>query len=173
MPAEPTDFDFDIAEFDTHTLAETGMKMPLLDLRTGLPRRRRDGVPVTITLLGRQSDAFRDTLHKIQTARVTDRLNTDKPVESDAQRREREDRDFLIACTADWSFTIMDGKPFTCTPGNIRKFWNDRRFRSLHESGIAFIMADANFLAPLPDNLANTPAITSSSPALSPTAAAA
>jgi hypothetical protein len=172
-PDKSADAEFDFAEFDTKTRAELGAKMPLLDMRTGLPKRHPDGTAITISLLGRQSEAFRETLHKVQQRRAADRLATDRYPESETERREREDREFLIACTVDWSFKVMDGQPFPCSPVNIRKLWNDPRFRTVAETAIAFIMADANFLALSPNGSANSPATSSSSAAPFPTTAAA
>jgi hypothetical protein len=169
--AAESDVEFDVAEMDTLTRSVEGVKMPLVDIRTGLPKRHRDGSPVTITLQGRQSAAFRDTLHQIQQKRAADRANNaEKPVESETERREREDRLFLIACTVDWSFKSMDRLPFPCTPANVRKFWHDPRFRTVSENAIAFIMADANFLAASAANSGNTQDTSSSSAVLFPRA---
>lgn len=136
---------FDIIELDTKTLGDQGLPMPLLHLRTRDPLLDSDGKSVTITLHGRQSDIFRDVMKQIQEAGAAYRLRegTNPP----AEYSEQEDVKLLIACTKDWSFTDLAGEPFPCTPGNIRRFWNDGRFRSIRTAALTFIMNDANFLA--------------------------
>jgi hypothetical protein len=73
-----------------------------------------------------------------------------------------------VLCTKAWTFKILDGKEFPCTQQNIRKLWNDVRFRSLRETAIGFILNDGNFLQDLSGSSGDTPGITSFSPASFP-----
>ena len=157
---------FDLAELDTLTLAEQGLPMPLINLRTRAQLIDDDGTPVTITLVGRQSEAFRDALKSIQTKRGELR---NRGQEADSDAKEREDIDILIACTRDWSFKTLDKAPFPCTPQNIRKLWHDNRFRPLRELAMNFLLLDANFLAQTSNESDVTPAISLSSVARSRT----
>lgn len=150
---------FDLASLDTLTLSEEGMPMPLINPRTRTPIRNEDGTPLTITLLGRHSEAFRETLRNSQQGRAD---LTSRGIAISDEHREREDIATLVACTRDWTLQLLDGKEFPCTPQNVRKLWNDQRFRGLRESAIAFILADGNFLRDLPDTSGDTPDTNSS-----------
>ncbi len=159
---------FDLAELDTLTLAEEGVEMPLVNLRTRAPLIDEDGVPLTITLAGRQSETFREILKTIQTRRGELRNRGQEP---DADAKEREDIDILVACTRSWTLKVLDKNPFPATPANIRKLWNDDRFRTIREMAMTFLLQDSNFLAPTSNRSADTPATSSSSAGRSPPAA--
>lgn len=151
---------FDLADFDTYTHAEKGVPMPLVHPKTRAPVLRDDKVPVTITLLGRHSEAFRDALREIQEARAD--MNG-RGITITPAMKEKEDVDTLIACTRDWTFGTLDKQDFPCTPANIVKFWNDQRFRSLREIAMNFILQDGNFLAPSSGHSDAMPGASSSS----------
>jgi hypothetical protein len=133
---------FDLAEFDILALSEQGTPMALIHPHTRLPMIDDDKTPLTISLMGRNSDAFRNTMREIQAARAERQARGTAP---DPELREQEDILLLVACTTDWTLKILDGKPFPCTPPNIRKLWNDPRFRPLREAGLTHVMNDANF----------------------------
>lgn len=146
---------FDLAELDTLTLAEEGVEMPLLHPRTRAAILDEDGkTPLTITLAGRQSDAFRDVLKAIQSRRGELRI---RGQEQDGDAKEREDIEILVACTRAWTLKMLDKGPFPCTPANVRKLWNDARFRTLRETAMAFLLTDANFLPPPSSASEDTP----------------
>jgi hypothetical protein len=152
---------FDLAEYyDTLTLAEEGIPMTLLNLRTRQPLLNDDGSPVTISLLGQQSKTFRALMGIVQSRRAEIGLRNQQ---TDTDQREREDIDFLVACTTDWTIQSLDGQPFPCTMQNIRKLWNDPRFRTLRGIALGFVMNDANFLPPSPSGSEPSPATSSSS----------
>jgi hypothetical protein len=52
--------DFDLACIDTLTRSQQCAPMEVINYRTGLPMRHADGTPVTVTLLGRASDVYRE-----------------------------------------------------------------------------------------------------------------
>jgi hypothetical protein len=162
---------FDLSEMDTLTLAEAGVPMPILNLRTRTPVVDDDGSAVTITFAGRQSETFREVLKAIQTRRgeAVNRLG----VNIDAETKEREDIDILIACTLAWTIKTLDHQPFPCSPQNIRKLWNDPRFRPLREQAMGFLLNDANFLPQTSGVSDDTPVTSSLSVVPSRTAAAA
>jgi len=151
---------FDLAALDTKTLSEQGMPMPIIHPRTRTPIMNEDGTPLTITLLGRHSEAFRETLRASQQGRAD---LTARGIAISDEHREREDINTLVACTRDWTFQVLDGKEFPCTPQNVRKLWNDTRFRGLRETAIGFILSDGNFLRDLPGSSADMPDTSSSS----------
>lgn len=140
---------FDLASLDTQTLGEAGVAMPIINPRTRLPYKNEDGSELSITLLGRHSETFRSVLRQSQTQRA-DLTSRGRAITD--EQREKEDIETLIQCTREWTFQQLDGKPFPCTPPNIKQLWNDSRFRSLRETAIAFILNDQNFLPPSTEN---------------------
>lgn len=135
----------DIGEmFDSTGPAERGSFFPLLNPRTRAPLTREDnGNPIGITLLGRHSKAFRNSVRAQQEARAM--LPAQSLLPADFQ--DQENMVTLIACTRDWVLDLVDGEELACSPANVEKFWRDERFRALREQGIAFILNDGNFLA--------------------------
>ena len=135
---------FDIAAFDTITRSEQGVAFPVKHPKTLAPWLDEHGKPITITLLGRNSDAFRNQL------RVSQALDASKAaagITKSSEDFETERSDMLMALTKAWSFDVLDGKPFPCTPENIRKFWKDKRWPWLHTQMMENILTDGNFLA--------------------------
>jgi hypothetical protein len=134
---------FNFNTHDTKTRADEGVPMVVLNLRSGLPELNDDGTPVTITLHGQNSDIFEKSMATIQATRAEMR-NAGKTITPEHQRQE--DINLVIACTADWTPFEVDGHMLTCTPQNISKFWNDRRFQTTRRVALAWIQNDANFL---------------------------
>lgn len=168
---------FDMAEFDSVTRSEAGVAMPVLNPRNRRPLLNDDGSPISIILLGRQSQAFRETVKSMnarQALEVAERAaSVVPPPPQDMQAvRDAENTELLIVCTRDWTFRRLDGHDFPCTPINIQKFWNDRRFAGIRDAALAFITQDVNFLDPLAFSSENSLATSSSSTAPSPTTAA-
>lgn len=156
---------FDIIELDTKTLGDQGLPMPLLHLRTREPIIDDEGMPVTITLYGRQSDIFRDTMKQIQEERAAYVLRHNR--QPDSEYSDAEDCRLLVACTKDWTFKQLAGEDFPCTPGNVRRFWSDDRFRPLRTLALTFVTNDANFLPPAKGVYGDTPGSNSSPAVLS------
>lgn len=161
---------FDIATFGL-TRVETGAPFALPHPATGKPWTHPGGKPVTVTLLSRYSPQFTDTMRTIQikrqevsTAFYVAHANTANPPPLPRPTQETldaEDTELLVACTAGWSFTEMDGHPFPCTPVNARKFWTDRRFANWRAPAVGFFTGDHNFLAEGLISLNDMPAISS------------
>jgi hypothetical protein len=160
---------FDFADLDTLTLSERGVDMPLVNLRTRAALIDDDGTPLTITLAGRQSDTFRSSLKSLLSRRAEAAARN--PGTTDTDTKEIDDIEILIACTLGWTFKIFDKQPFPCTPLNIRKLWNDPRFRPQRAQAMDFLLTDANFLALPLAPLLVLPVASSSSTAPSPTTA--
>jgi hypothetical protein len=135
---------FDIASLETQSLSEAGVAMPLFHPRTGQVVRDENDREVTITLLGRNSKAFRDKVRAITEKAQERRARGVQPTNEEIRA---DDVDLITACTRDWSFVTMDGQAFPPTPDNIRKFWSDLRYQWIFERAQQFVNSDGNFLA--------------------------
>lgn len=136
---------FDIAKFDTRTRSESGAAMQVRHPSTGAPFLDPDShQPLTITLLGRNSDTFRRVQREI-TQRDADRAAA-SVVKTD-EDFERERFDILVACTVGWSFDQLEGQPFPHGPDTVRKLWGDNRWPWLRTQAMNFVLAEGNFLA--------------------------
>jgi hypothetical protein len=134
---------FDISKLDTLSLAEEGVTMPVVHPRTREPVKDSEGKHVTVTLLGKNSDTARATFRRISDRATERAMRGMKPSSED---RERDDAEFLTACTKAWGFSQMDGEAFPCTPSNALRLWSDPRFRWLRDQAMSFVMDEGNFL---------------------------
>lgn len=145
QPAAPaTKGGFDIGRLETLTKSEQGVKMELIHPVSMSQVLRADSAPVTITLLGANSEAFREAQRQVQDRRAA-RVAKGAKTSSDDVRSE--DFHILMACTVDWTFDQLDGQPFPYSRDNCRKFWSDRRFDWIFRAAIIFIVQEGNFLA--------------------------
>lgn len=143
-PAAPPKGGFDIGRLETLTKSEKGVKMELIHPASMSQVLREDGEPVTITLLGANSEAFREAQRQVQDRRATRVAKGAKTTTDDVRG---EDFHILMACTVDWTFDKLDGQPFPFNRENSRKFWGDRRFDWIFRAAIVFIVQEGNFLA--------------------------
>ena len=134
---------FDIAKLDTLTLAEEGVPMPVVHPRTREPVKDNAGKPITVTLLGKNSDTARASFRRIGDRASERAMRGMKPTPED---RERDDAEYLAACTKAWGFTELDGQPFPCNYDNAMRLWGDARFRWLREQALSFVMDEGNYL---------------------------
>lgn len=134
---------FDISSLETLTRSEAGVDMTLYHPASGNPIVNAEGKPVTITLCGRNSDAFRKASRLVVERQIERNARGVKATDIEAREDEAE---ILIACTRAWTFDQMDGQPFPASPENIRRFWMDKRFPWIFEAAQRFVMSDGNFL---------------------------
>lgn len=134
---------FDLNSLDTLTRSQTGTDMPVTHPRTRAPILQDNGQPHTITLRGRNSDAYRDMQRSLQERRAD---MAARGIAPSREELERDDVDLLVACTVGWTDMTMDGQPFPYSPENARRLWSDRRFVFLRDAAITHIREDANFL---------------------------
>jgi hypothetical protein len=133
----------DLTQFGT-LLAETGVPFVVKDLRTGRAIKNDDGSPMTITLLGRTSEAFTETARDCQLARAK---YVSDGNQVDADYTFGEDTRILCACCTDWNIDEFGGlKPFPWSAANARRLFNDKNMRWLNRQALDFVMSDANFL---------------------------
>ncbi len=134
---------FDIASIETLTLSEEGVPMNVIHPKTKQALKDEEGKLITITLLGKNSDTARAAIRK-QADRASERAQ--RGMISTPEDRDRNDAEFLAACTTAWTFAQLDGSPFPCNTQNALKFWSDQRFRPLREQALGFIMEDGNYV---------------------------
>lgn len=146
-PSPPEDYmtGFDLAALETSTLSEQGVPMELIHPKTRMRILREDGEPVTITLLGSNSNAFRDAQRIITDRRTKRAARAIQPTQEDFRADELQ---VVVSCTTNWTFDQLDGKPFPYSQENARKLWSDLRFDWIFRQAVMFIMDEGNFLPP-------------------------
>jgi hypothetical protein len=139
---------FEISALDSATPAETGFPMFLFKPGTREPVTNELGEPIFIKLRGRLSNSAAAADRAIQLSRL-DRQKKQVVLDGDAlmAAAEQETVSLLAACTVEWNFDTLDGRPFPYSRENAMKFWGDPRFKSIREQATAFINTDANFLS--------------------------
>ena len=134
---------FDISKFDTRTLSNTGVAMPIPNPRSGAPMLDDEGKPVTITLLGPNSDKSKALLRTLNLRRAEMQSKGIKLTDEDF---DRERFDFLCGVTVGWSFDTAAGQPFPFNPENVRKFWADTAHEWVSTYAWSYAQQDGNYL---------------------------
>lgn len=139
---------FDLAQVDTKTLAETGVNMPVKSL-DGRPLIARNGQPVVITLLGSDSAKYR-SLTRVQVRKRMEQMAGNKHnvlTEADMDETDRDVLDVLVACTVGWS-NVLDtsGQDIPFGEDNVRKLYG--AYPVVREQAESFISDRANFIQP-------------------------
>lgn len=130
----------DLAQVDTASTANAGQK---LELRgpDGAPLYKADGVtPVTLTLLGKDSDAF----IKARNATANRYLKQRGKAQVTAEGSDADQIAILVRCTVGWDGIGIDEDETPFTPENAARLYN--RFRFIREQADEFIDDRANFL---------------------------
>lgn len=130
----------DLASIDTSELANKGVA---LELRgpNGAALFQDDNTPVSITLLGDDSDALArvNNINTNQFLRGTSSGQTGITAE---QAKTNEINKFAAA-TVSWSGITVNGEVLDCTPDNAKSLY--RRFPWIRDQVRAFISDRANF----------------------------
>lgn len=139
---------FDLAQIDTKTLADSGVDMPVKSL-DGTPLRARNGEIVAITLLGSDSNKYR-ALTRAQVRKRMEQMAAGKPpvmTEADLDETDRDVVDVLAACTVGWK-NVLDtsGAPIPFNDENVRKLY--AAYPVIKEQVDAFISNRTNFIQP-------------------------
>lgn len=117
--------------------ADTGATLTLLHPATDAP------LPVTITLLGQDSQKYRALERKKKQANLDSIIKGKKAAALNAERLDAEDLDDLVALTVTWSGVEFDGEPKPCTTENVRRLYTELSW--VKEQAQAFINERANF----------------------------
>ena len=134
---------FDLAQFDTRTLSEKGVEMPVLNPKTGSPFLDDKFKPVTITLLGPNGEVSRVKQRELALRRADMERRS---IQLDEDYFQRERHEFLTAVTIGWSFDSMGGAPFGFSAENAARLWADERWPWLQVQAWNFAQQAGNFL---------------------------
>ena len=128
----------DLNQLDTVSAANEGAKLELRDAQ-GSPSLKDDGAPVTITLLGKDSDVF----VKQQNAVTNRRLAAGTRLKLTSEAIQADGTALLAKCTIGWDGIVVDGESLACTYENALKLYN--RFPIIREQVDEFIGERGNF----------------------------
>lgn len=132
----------DLSKYDTAKFADEGATMEVI-APDGTPAKNDDGTPVTITVLGHDSRAYRDAANRL--SRRTSVKMKAGSLEIDRVQLEADEIEKLTACTTSWHGIGLDGvAALPCTPENVKKVYT--RFAWLREQVSAFMGERANYL---------------------------
>ncbi|MDE2096246.1 MAG: hypothetical protein KGL39_03305 [Patescibacteria group bacterium] len=136
---------------------------PLINEGAFMPFQRPDGAPlvndknepVGAYLRARNSAAALRKIRENGNRRLAEasRGTTELTVE----RSEADTTAVLVACTVRFvGFDQLDGRPFTGSDEDARRFWSDDRFRRERERAEQWISNEANFMSVSPASSSNT-----------------
>jgi hypothetical protein len=133
----------DLSKFDVVKVANAGSKMPVKHPLSGEPLMD-DGSPVTITLLGSDSDEYMKLNRKQRNERMGLRLQGDTIKTAKVEDLERDTLETAVICTTAWEGFDENGVIFSFTAENARALYT--RLPWVLEQVISFIRNRANFL---------------------------
>jgi hypothetical protein len=135
---------FDLAQIDTKTLAESGAPMPVKSL-DGKPLIARNGDPVVIRVLGADSTKYRSLTRAQMRKRMEAAANNKQDAVADVDETDREVIEILVACTVGWSGVLnTEGTPIPFTEENVRKLY--AAYPVIRDQVDVFISNRANFI---------------------------
>lgn len=117
-----------------------GAVLEVLHPTTGLPLVMDGETPVTITLVGKDSEQFRAAVRE----RTNKNLKAMEKASPTAEMVEQANIDLLAACTLGWSGIQVKDQPWPFTPDNARYLYT--RLVWLRDQVDGFIADRANFL---------------------------
>lgn len=134
---------FDLTKLDTRAKSEAGVDMKIFHPSTLAPIMNDEGKPITITLKGRNSAAYKTAFRTVQ---ERGRERQARGVRANEEEIRADEIEFLSAVTVGWTFTELDGQPFPFNQDNSRRLWSDERFTWILEQATRFAANDGNFL---------------------------
>ena len=136
---------FDFAEIDTKTLSDSGKDMIVKHIGLDKPLLAKNGEPVAITLLGPDSDVYREQ-SRIQVKKRINRSTDLKSLsEIDLAEADRDGLDLVVACTIGWKNVFdTDGKPVKFTKEAALELYT--KYPVIREQADAFIVDRVRFI---------------------------
>lgn len=114
-------------------------EITLLHPTTGEP------LDIKVTVASADSERYRAGLRAQQDARFAKAAhNPHKPLKLTAGELEAENLDLLVKSTVSWEGVVVDGKPVSCTPENVRSIY--QKFRWMYQQLDRAITDRANFM---------------------------
>lgn len=136
----------DLSQFDSTVASDDGVLMSLRDPTTGkvLHVSDDDDTPVTIKLLGEDSEKFRALAHRRQNTRIRDSVDARGRIRITSEQIEDDELEVLVACTVGWEGVDVDGEMLEFSLQNVRKLY--ARFKWIREQASQFIADRSNYL---------------------------
>jgi len=125
-------------------VSQEGQTLELRHPIEGTVLKTDKGKPITITLVGTDSDVFR----KAQRSILDRRLNQKGKTKLSAAELEEEAVTTLISCTLGWSGIVLDGEELAFNKDNVRKLYSRTDLPWIRDQVDEFIADRANFLKP-------------------------
>lgn len=141
---------FDLEAVDTKTLSEKGVVMEVLAVSTGKPMLNRHGKPVTLTLLGPDSDIFRTETRAALRDRLNrvpelDKLDAATRTMREAEATEEAAKRILVKLTVGWSGILDEkGEDVPFSPEAAAALYE--QFPVVREQADSFVNDRARFL---------------------------
>ena len=135
--------EFDLDVVDTVTLANQGVDMPV-KTPTGQPVKNRNGKPVTLKLVGTDSDLYRSLMRSKMVESVNSRDATALTEETLVKTQEQA-IDTVVACTLGWSGVLdKEGNEVKFSAEAARLLY--RQYPAIRDAADRFIADRQNFL---------------------------
>lgn len=133
----------DLSKFDTTKGSQEGAVLEILNPLDGSKIPDKEDNPVTITVVGKDSETFRKTSNKIMAGRIS-RATSRGKLKLNPDELEAEAIDLLVTCTLRWSGIEVDGKELEFSQANVKTVYI--RFPWIKEQVEDFIAERVNFL---------------------------
>lgn len=133
----------DLQQFDTKTRSNEGVAMELRDI-DGEICRTEAGDPVTITLLGVDSDKYQRAEAKVADARLKDSMRSGGRSGLKTSDLNESRIHLLALCTLAWHGITEGGEPLPCSEQNVKRVYED--FPLIRNQVNAFINDRSNYL---------------------------
>ena len=142
---------FDLAEIDTKSLSDSGVDMVVHKIGTLEPLLAKNGKPVSITLLGPDSDVYRDQ-SRVQVKKRLSRTTDVKSLsEIDLVEADQDALNLIVACTVGWKNVLnTDGKPVEFSKEAVRELYE--KYPVVREQADAFIVDRMRFIKASSEN---------------------
>lgn len=132
----------DLSNFDT---TNSGISVLHLRAPTGqLIIDEDSGDPVTISLLGSDSDVYQKLSRKQNARRLKHNIGRRGGLKVSPEELEEDALEILVACTVSWDNVVFNGTRLECNPANIRKLYSELPF--VREQVDEFVAERENFL---------------------------
>jgi len=134
----------DLSQFNTQEKSEKGAKLHLAGPDGTLLYDEESKEPVTITLMGADSNLFTSARHQMLTKRLKKQLGRRNQLHLTAEEMDNETLDILVKCTLSWEHIVVSAARPPCTAENVRNLY--RTYPWIREQVDEFIGDRSNFL---------------------------
>lgn len=135
----------DLFTTSTVPLSETGVSLPIPDIKTGEDLVSDSGVPVALLVVGSDSKRYRLFSHKAQNRRLKSLTSgRARKVDLDAEEIERDNIALAVHCVIGWTGLESGGQPVEFSKENVERLFAAQPY--IRELVSAFIEDRVNFL---------------------------